>query len=169
MITPALAEFLAHSLELESEARERYTEMADALAAHRNLEVAEFFQRMAAEAQEHLTEVHELSQGTKLPQLNAWDFDWPEAEPPETVSYEAIHYRMSLREAIALALAHERAAETYYRNFADNSTDSETVRIAGMFAEVESSHVAELQRLLSQQPMDATCSREEDEDPHMPE
>ena len=43
----SLAVFLAHSVELESEAGERYGELADVMEAHRNLPVAEFFRRIA--------------------------------------------------------------------------------------------------------------------------
>ena len=54
-----LAEFLAHSVELESEARERYLELAESMQAHNNTEVAEFFARMAEESRLHLEEVAE--------------------------------------------------------------------------------------------------------------
>ena len=60
-----------------------------------------------AAAAQHLEEVAGLAGDTPLPQLTAWEFEWPEAEPPETASYEAVHYRMSLRQAVELALANE--------------------------------------------------------------
>lgn len=169
MTNTTLAEFLAHSVELESEARERYTELAEAMTGHHNAEVAGFFQRMAAEAQQHLAEVDELAQGMVLPQLKAWEFSWPEAEPPETASYEAMHYRMSLRDAMTLALANERAAQSYYRAYATSTHDDETARIAALFADEESSHAAALELMLSQQPQSIASRREEDDEPHMPE
>jgi rubrerythrin len=164
-----LAEFFAHSLELESEARDRYEELADSMAQHHSDEVALFFRRMAQEASQHLAEVTELAKGLKLPELKVWEFDWPEAEPPETASYEAIHYRMSLRQAMLLALENERAAERYYRQMADNSPDNETVQIARQFADDEVSHAAALERLLQELPETGENIREEDDDPHMPE
>ena len=121
-----LANFLAHSLELESEARERYGELAESMDAHHNRPVADFFRRMAAEAEHHLQEVAELAGHMTLPQLKAWEFDWPGAEPPETASYEALHYRMSLRQAMHLALANEHAPERYYREFANLTGDAGT-------------------------------------------
>ena len=166
---PTLATFLAHSTELESEAGERYGELADVMETHRNLSVAEFFRLMEHEAAQHLAEVAELAGDTPLPQLTAWEFDWPEAEPPETASYEAVHYRMSLRQAIELALANERAAEVYYRDFAANSSDEETTRIATRFAEEEASHAAELTRMLESLPENGAYLREEDDEPNMPE
>ena len=102
MTNKQLAQFLAHSVELESQAQERYLELAESMAAHHNDRVADFFKRMAGEADLHLAEVSKLAEGRRLPHLNAWEFDWPEAEPPETSSYEAVHYRMSLGQAIRL-------------------------------------------------------------------
>jgi len=164
-----LAQFLAHSIELESEARDRYQELADSMAQHNNPQAAQFFRRMAEEGNQHLAEVALLTEGMTLPVLNAWEFSWPGAEPPETTSYEALHYRMSLRDAMGLALENERAAEGYYRQFADSSEDPETARTAEGFAEEELSHAAELQRMLQSLPKNSAHSREEDDDPHMPE
>lgn len=169
MANKELAEFLAHSLELESEARDRYEELADAMAQHHNDKVSQFFQRMALEARHHLEEVADLAKGITLPELKAWEFNWPEAESPETASYEAMHYRMSLRDAMTLALENERAAEGYYRAAANSSGCEKTVEIAGQFADEERSHAAELVRMLEELPADRANLREEDDEPHMPE
>jgi rubrerythrin len=169
MTNTELANFLAHSIELESEARERYEELADSMQQHHNRPVAQFFLRMAEEAVHHLGEVSELAKGINLPELKAWEFNWPEAEPPETASYEAMHYRMSLRQAIALALENERAAQQYYRQAAASSSDEETTQVATRFADEEASHAAELERLLQDLPENQLNLREEDDDPHMPE
>ena len=169
MANKELADFLAHSVELESEARERYEELADSMAQHHNDPVAQFFLRMAQEASHHLAEVADLAKDVVLPQLKAWEFNWPEAEPPETASYEAMHYRMSLRQAMTLALENERAAERYYRQVAQSSGDDETAKIAGQFADEELSHASELECMLNELPQNGANLREEDDDPHMPE
>jgi len=169
MANKELAEFLAHSLELESEALDRYGELADAMALHHNDKVSQFFQRMALEARHHLEEVADLAKGITLPELKAWEFNWPEAESPETASYEAMHYRMSLRDAMTLALENERAAEGYYRAAANSSGCEKTVEIAGQFADEERTHAAELVRMLEELPADRANLREEDDEPHMPE
>jgi rubrerythrin len=169
MANEQLTQFLAHSVELESEARERYLELGDAMRGHHNQAVADFFTRMAGEAELHLAEVSQQAAGIALPQLKAWEFDWPEAEPPETASYEAVHYRMSLRQAITLALANERAAEQFYRQAAAGSSDSDTARIAVQFANEEQSHAEELERMLAALPASGAHFREEDDEPHMPE
>ncbi|MEH6568554.1 MAG: ferritin family protein [Halioglobus sp.] len=169
MAKKELAEFLAHSLELESEARDRYEELADAMTIHHNGKVAQFFLHMALEARHHLGEVADLAKGITLPDFKAWEFNWPEAESPETTSYEAMHYRMSLHEAITLALENEYAAERYYRQVANTSGDADTAKIAGQFADEERSHAANLATMLQDLPENDLHLREEDDEPHMPE
>lgn len=164
-----LAEFLAHSLELETEARDRYEELADSLATHHNEQVANFFLRMAGEAELHLAEVAELARGIVLPELKAWEFDWPGAESPEAASYEAMHYRMSLHQAMTLALENERAAQEYYRQAVTRTDDAETARVASQFADEELLHAQQLERALAQLPANGESLREEDDEPHMPE
>jgi rubrerythrin len=110
-----------------------------------------------------------MATGIALPTLSAWEFSWPEAEPPETVSYEALHYRMSLRQAMALALVNERAAESFYREAGKASKDPETARVAAQFATEELGHAAELERLMAALPDSPDNLHEEDDDPHMPE
>ena len=166
---PELADFLAHSLELESEAQERYEELSESMAGHHNKPVADFFARMATEAEHHMQEVAELADGMVLPELKAWEFDWPDAEPPETASYEALHYRMSLLQAMQMALSHEHAAEQYYRQFANGSSDAEATGIATRFADEELGHAAELERMIAALPNQGSQLLEEDDEPHMPE
>ena len=166
--TPALRHFLACALELEAEAGERYRELAVALEAHNNDDVAGFFLRMAAEAENHRQEVAELARGLELPELPAWEFDWPDDEPPETASYEAVHYRMTLREALELALANERAAGAYYAGVAARTSDEETARLAASFAAEEAEHEAALMAWLAELPATGGLHRIDDDDPVMP-
>jgi rubrerythrin len=169
MSSDALLEFFAYSRQLEQEAGERYAELAEVMAAHHNGEVAAFFERMATEAAHHLAEVARLSDGRVLPRIEAWDFAWPGAEPPETPSYEAVHYRMSLAQAIHLALDNERAAERFYRDFARRSQDSEVQRLAGEFADEEAAHAAALEAQLALVPPAGDLGRIDDDEPVMPE
>jgi rubrerythrin len=168
MSSEALLEFYAYSMELEQESEERYRELAESMTAHHNAEVAAFFDRMAVEASNHLAEVTLLSTGEQLPSLHAWQFDWPDAEPPESSSYEAVHYRMSLREAMELALGNERAAAEFYRNYAQRSEDPDVRRIAAEFAAEEQQHAQQLELLLQQVPQVDELGREEDDAPHEP-
>ncbi|EED31662.1 rubrerythrin [gamma proteobacterium NOR5-3] len=169
MMTDTYLTFLAYSTELEQESQERYLEIAESMATHGNDEVAGFFHRMADEAGNHLAEVSLLCEGAELPPIKAWEFQWPDAEPPETTSYEALHYRMSLHDAMTLALANERAAEQFYRDYAHNSTDAEVINTANEFADEEKSHAQALELMLEDVPVVSELAREEDDPPMMPE
>ncbi|WOJ92150.1 ferritin family protein [Congregibacter variabilis] len=169
MMTDEFLTFLAYSTELEQESQERYLEIAESMEAHRNDEVARFFHRMSDEAGSHLAEVSLLCEGAELPQIKAWEFNWPGAEPPETTSYEALHYRMSLHDAMTLALANERAAEQFYRDYALNSKDAEVISTAKDFADEENSHAQALELMLEEVPVVSELAREEDDPPTMPE
>ncbi|HBO11835.1 MAG TPA: rubrerythrin [Halieaceae bacterium] len=164
-----LLHFLAHACELEQEAHDRYTELADALEAHNNGEVAAFFRAMAEEASRHLAEVSLLAAGLPLPELKAWEYDWPDAEAPETASHEAAHYRMTLREAMELALAQERSAGAFYRDRADRASEEDTHRLASAFADEEADHAEHLALRLQDLPAVSELAREDDDPPHLPE
>jgi rubrerythrin len=165
----ALALFLAHSRELEREAAERYTELAASLAAHHNREAARFFEAMGHEARRHLAEVEERSAGLELPDLDPWDYDWPSAEAPESASYEALHYRMSLREAMEIALRHERAAEHFYRGYSEQSENAAVRNLACEFAAEEGEHARLLEARLRELTETRLHAREDDDPPHLPE
>ncbi len=161
--------FLAHSVALESEAGERYRELEATMRGHNNTEVADFFRRMGDEAEKHLGEIEGYTAGRQLPAIPAWEFQWPEAEPPETISYEAVHYRMSLSEAITLALANERAAKDYYARVAEQTAHPETATLAASFAAEEAEHEAALIEILQHLPPGPELHRLEDDEPHMPD
>ena len=163
-----LLRFLAHAAELEADAMTRYEELADALQVHNNPEVATFFAQMAREAALHLQEVQELADGRTLPDIPAWEFDWKE-DAPESLSYEAPHYRMSLGEALLLALANERSAGAFYAAYAESSGDPETIELARRFAEEEAGHAQQLEQRLAEVPQGTEFRRQDDDSPHMPE
>lgn len=169
MSDDALLTFLAYARELERESEDRYTELAAAMTTHHNRDVADFFTEMARQAREHLSEVLQISAGRDLPALQPWDFQWPAAEPPESASYEALHYRMSLPEAVELALRNEYAAERFYSQYGAGSNDTTVQRLAAEFADEEAGHARALERLLQKSSDRRGHGREDDDPPHMPE
>ena len=139
------------------------------MTAHNNHEVAAFFRRMADEASQHLTEVEEIVGSARLPQLKAWEYQWLDPEAPESASYEAVHYRMTLGAAMQLALQNERDAEAYYRHASEATIDPETRQVATGFAEEEKRHAAALENLLAELGEEPEFNKLEDDEPHMPE
>ncbi len=144
MSNEKLARFLAHSVELEREAKHCYQRLAAELRAAGNSEVADFFARMAGESELHLSEVADISRGMQLPDLGPDEFDWPDEVPPESSASGDATPNMSLREALLLALVNERAANKFYSAYAANCGDPETRSIAAQFAADEASHAQQL-------------------------
>ncbi|MFV8819430.1 ferritin-like domain-containing protein [Haliea sp. E17] len=144
MANEKLARFLAHSVELEREARRCYLQLAGELKSAGNFEVADFFARMAEESNLHLAEVAELAEGMQLPDYSEDEFDWAGDVPPESTASGDATPSMSLREAILLALVNERAANKFYAAYATNCGDPETRVIAAQFAADEASHAQQL-------------------------
>ncbi len=166
--TAEMNRFLAHALELEEEAMTRYRELAEALRAHNSPAVAEFFDGMAEEAAKHLAEVKGSITGRELPALAAWEFDWP-AEAPESASYEAVHYRMDMRQALELALANEREAGAFYSSVAAAASDADTIALATTYAEEEAEHARRLEEQLAKLPPTAPTQFEDDDPAHTPD
>jgi rubrerythrin len=167
-VSTELLRFLAHARELEAEAMTRYEELGEALQVHNNPDAAAFFLQMATESAKHLEEVEELIAGRSLPDIPPWEFDW-QADAPESASYEALHYRMDMREALLLALANERSAQAFYAGFAESAGDPDTVALARQFADEESEHARLLEQRLASLPESPRHGREDDDAPQMPE
>jgi rubrerythrin len=160
--------FLAHALELEEEAMTRYQELAEAMQAHNNLEVAAFFEGMAEEASKHLAEVRAHATVDELPRLAPWEYDWT-TEAPESASYEAVHYRMDMRQALELALANEREAGAFYGSVAASANDPDTASLAATYAEEEAEHARRLEQRLADVPPTPATQFEDDDPAHSPE
>lgn len=150
-----VALFLAHALQLESEAVERYRELADAMETHNQPEVAKLFREMSGYAVLHRDEIHGIAASTPggLPKLNPWEYDWGgESDSPEAADRDATHYLMTPGQALQAALDCERKANRYYAEVAVTTADPETARLAADFAEEEAGHAALLEKWLERHP-----------------
>ena len=154
MTTP-VATFLAHALALETEAAERYAELADVMEVHNNPEVAGLFRQMSEFSQLHALSVSQRAAGHQLPRMQSPDFRWNTPEPPEVGAAEATHYLMTPWHALSFALDNERRGHDYYAGTATGSDDDEVRRLAAEFAAEESEHVATLERWLERTPRPA--------------
>ena len=120
-------ELLAYSLALETEAVERFTDLADQMETHHNYEVADLFRKLAVIEGKHIENVNRVSAGKQLPSLLAWEFEWEGGESPEGGSMDEAHYLMEPWHAIEMAMRGERRAVAFFRHVADTSTDQGVV------------------------------------------
>lgn len=139
-------ELLAYSLALETEAVERFDDLADQMETHHNYEVADLFRKLARIEGMHIDNVKKASAGKELPNLLAWEFEWEGGESPEGGAMEDAHYLMQPWHAIELAMQGERRAVAFFRHVADTATDEKVVEMALELVVEEEEHVELLEQ-----------------------
>ncbi len=145
-------DLLAYAFALEQEAGERYTELAELMAAHNNHEVSELFYKMAKLEQGHADEIHGLMKARKIADSSSIKYQWTSAEAPETTDLADLHYLMTPYQALTLALHNEQRAHDFFANIALASTDEETAQLANKLAEEETEHVGWVKQWLTKYP-----------------
>lgn len=140
----SLGVLLAHALAMETDAADRYGELADQMEMHRKADVATIFRRLESAEKKHLAELEELCAEMDLPHIAPWDFKWG-GESPEAIAVDRVSYQMSVKGAVLLALHHEKLAYGFYSRVAAQTSDSEVKRLARQFADEEMQHVAWLE------------------------
>ena len=143
-----LGTFLAHSVTLELDAAERCYELAAMMLTHNNLPLNALFLELARHSVEHADEVEQIAKDHALPELKAWEYQWPEQESPESIGFEDTHYRMTPREALQAAYAVEKGAEQFYRDIAQQTLNSDVRTFATQFADEEAEHAEAVQQAM---------------------
>lgn len=134
-------ELLAYSLAMETEAVERFNDLADQMDTHHNYEVADLFRKLAKIEGLHIDNVKRASAGKKLPDLLAWEYEWEGGESPEGGAMEEAHYLMQPWHAIELALHGEMRAAAFFRHVAETTGDEAVRALALELAAEEDEHV----------------------------
>lgn len=166
----SVAEFLAHALEMEVESAERYRELADNMEVHNNPEVARLFRRLAVEGDAHVKQVTRQCATIELPNIAPWAFKWTSPDGPESPAMDDVHYLMSRRQALELALHNEDRGLGFYIQVAQGSQSAEVRRLAKEMAREEDAHVTMLRSWLGREGDDGASSPQADLDPpNMPE
>jgi rubrerythrin len=150
-ILPATAEeFFAVAHALETEAAERYAELAELMRSHHNAEVAELFERMA-----RIETLHRDKVADRLPAgaaSAAFAFSWETPEGPETADYSDLHYLMTPWHALKLAEHNERRAAAFYAQLAAAPLPDEVRAEAAEMAADEREHIRLIQEWLTRVP-----------------
>ena len=139
-------ELLAYSMAIETEAVERYNDLADQMEMHHNYEVAELFRKLAKIEGLHIENVSLASAGKQLPDLLAWQYEWEDGESPEGGSMDEAHYLMQSWHAIELAMRGEKRAVSFFRHVAETATDENVLKMALELVTEEEEHVELLQK-----------------------
>ncbi|MFQ5534580.1 MAG: ferritin family protein [Sphingomonadales bacterium] len=148
----SLEEFLAHAHAIETEAWERYEDLADQMAVHNNPKVADLFRRLGDFERRHAQKIEASMQTLDIPRIAPWDFNWTGTESPEAIDFTEAHYRMTPYHALRLALVSEQRAYAFFSKLAQSATEEAVRKLAGEYAREELRHVQMVGELLAQQP-----------------
>jgi rubrerythrin len=139
---------MAQALAIEREAVARYTELADMMETHNNLEVAELFRKMATYEGLHVKQILGEMGWAEDPAPPARGGAWSTPEAPEAVPFDEVHYLMHPWHALNLALQAERRAEAFFAEMALQAGDERIRRAAEEMRTEEAEHVALVQAWL---------------------
>lgn len=152
-MTSKVALFLAHAIALETEAGDRYDELADLMEVHNNPEIAVLFRQMSEFSRKHAASVQERAAPfAPLPKLKSWEYRWNAPEPPEVGDFAGTHYLMTPFHALQFALSNERRGWEFYNREASEAADAHIRPLARDFADEEAEHIRELEEWLFKTP-----------------
>ena len=148
----SLNDLLAVAYQIEIDAVERYTVLADQMETHNNPELVKIFRDLARAEGIHGEEIRRL----------AGDFDvinrarqiarFGRTESPEEAALDAAHYLMTPWHALQLSLAGEKRALAYFSSILETATDPKVKATAAELVEEEAEHVNLVNRLLRRYP-----------------
>ena len=147
-----LEEFMALALMMENEAAERYAELADAMEMHNNVDVAALFRRLAKIEDIHARKISADMKWKTPPVVPPQPGLWEGVEAPETAPLDEVHYLMQPYQALALALAAEQRAVTFFERLAAVATDPAVRAAAREMVEDEREHVTLVEAWLRKVP-----------------
>ena len=145
-------DFLMHAYVIELEARERYRNFAYQMDLHNNDEAARLFRKLAAAAAKHMARIQERLQGREVMARAPWDYQWHDAESPESGDFQDVHYLMTAYHALEMALKGEKRAVEFFDTLSKQSSDKAIRKIAAEFAEEERDHVRIVKEALAATP-----------------
>lgn len=142
-------DFLAHAIQLESEAALRFGQLADAMEANGNAHVGKLFRSLSDYSRLHLADAAARAGFRDVPSLAPEEYVWPDIESPEAAAIWAADPFVGREEALNIALDAETAGLNYYQSVFDSTDDPETKILAREFVEEERAHVAQLRKWIA--------------------
>jgi rubrerythrin len=136
-----LPEFMAQAWAMEVEASRRYSDLADAMETHNNVDVAAMFRTMANYESKHADDIMAAMGWSESPPITPREDGWPGTEAPEATPMQDVHYLMQPYHALELALAAEQRAERFFAELARAATNQAVRRAALELRAEEQEHV----------------------------
>ena len=144
-------EFLSYAVKVEEDAALHFEQLAKAMAACGNQDVAALFDKLGGYSRLHLEEAKakckRFDAVVTLPPGSAW----PDNETPEKTTLWAGDPGLSRLGALKAALQGERRGFEFYYAIAGTTSDPDIRAVAREFVHEETAHVEELKRWIEQE------------------
>ena len=151
LLPMTLPELCVHALVLEEGLGARYGEYARLtrdMGAH---DIADAFTEMERLEEQESRALKAGVQGRKLPELSPWEYVWRLTYAPDALESTPRVQPHDEREALQLALAAERRAESFYSDTATHARDAMVRSCAAELAQIKSHRLRQLEHLLARQ------------------
>jgi rubrerythrin len=152
------------ALMMETEAAQRYAELADAMETHNNREVAKLFRQMAEIESKHAGRIVAGMDWRAAPMLSPTLSGWVSQESAETAPGDDVHYLMQPYHALQIALAGELRAVAFFDRLLRAAKDPVVKKAARELRDEEREHVALVKAWLEKVPK-TTADWDDDPDP----
>lgn len=146
------SELLVHAYQMEIEAQDRYTYLADLMEVHNNPDLVKLFRKLSWVEGLHAKHILEQmgEEDDKDPQPH--ELKWEGGESPEAFDLAEADYLMSPNGALKLALEAEKNAYKFFADIVETTTDADMKTLAVEFAAEEKEHVELMQAELAKYP-----------------
>ena len=144
-------QFLGYAVKVEEDAAIHYDELAQAMEAVGNKEVATLFAQLARFSRLHLAEAQKRARNIDAAAHVPPDYVWPDHVTPERTALWAGDPALSRLDALKAALHGERKGYEFYYAVAGTTTDPEIVAMAKEFVDEEAEHVRVLEAWITRE------------------
>ena len=141
-------EFYAHALAIEREAADRYEEFTAYFTDRGEDVLAGLCASLASMEREHFTELAAACASLNLPAIAARQYQWLEADAPESAARELLYRITTPRQLLEIALAAEGRAREFFVGIARNAPSAAVRELASVMAAEETEHVQWVRKAL---------------------
>jgi len=161
----SVTDLLALAYQIEADAVQRYTELAEQMETHNNQELVTVFRDLAKAEGIHAEEIRKMTGDIDLAAQAQRLARWKKGGSPEEADLGAVHYLMTPWHALQLALTGEKQALAFFTSILDSANDAKIKERAAEFVEEEAEHVNLVHRLLRKYPKPSDAWAEDDDPP----
>jgi rubrerythrin len=161
----SITDLLALAYQIEADAVQRYTELAEQMETHNNQELVGVFRDLARAEGIHAEEIRKMADDIDLMAQAQRLGRWKKGGSPEEADLGAAHYLMTPWHALQLALTGEKQALAFFTSVVDSTKDAKIKDMAAEFVEEEAEHVNLVYRLLRKYPQPPDTWSEDDDPP----